>query len=121
MYVTQISYFTDPSTEIKTALTEFIKTGIKTTKLTDSVKKLKTILDVEYRHSQSCETCKYVVDGVLQYRRSGMEKNQMSKLLEELCMIFTGWNDVGCKGRVANEVVCIIFDCNKSNTKNILC
>ncbi|KAI4459677.1 sphingomyelin phosphodiesterase [Holotrichia oblita] len=111
------------STEIKTALTEFIKTGIKTTKLTDSVKKLKTIPDVEYRHSQSCETCKYVVDGIIQYRRSGMEKDQMSKLLEELCMIFVGWNDAGCKGRVANEVDFILYmiDNRKNLTADRVC
>lgn len=96
---------TDPASRIRISLTEFIKTGVKTNNLTDAVKALKSLPDVEFRQDQSCQTCKYVIDGVLQYRKSGVQRDQMSKLLEELCMIFAGWNRVGCKGRVENEIV----------------
>ncbi|GJQ73032.1 hypothetical protein Trydic_g1666 [Trypoxylus dichotomus] len=113
----------DPTTKIRTGLKEFIKNGVKTRNLTDAVHYLKTLPNVKYRDEQFCETCKYVVDGVLQYRRSGVQRKDMIKLLTELCIIFSGWNHAGCTGRVNIEIDALLYmmDNRKNLTADRIC
>lgn len=98
-----------------------MNTKVITDDLINSVKAMKRHTDVEERHDQSCRTCNYVVDGVLQYRRAGVQKNEMMPLLEDLCVIFSNWSRAACHGRVTNEIVRFFLVKYKTPVSNYIC
>lgn len=83
---------------------EFIKTITKPPGFIDFNTNLRNNNET-YQNAEICETCKFVVSGVLQYRKSGINKSLMTNLIKELCVIYSDWGEEACKGYTKLEIV----------------
>ncbi|XP_022919311.2 sphingomyelin phosphodiesterase-like [Onthophagus taurus] len=107
----------EPYNKIATYLKEYIKNGVHQEGLTQAVNELKHLNNATFRSEQICNTCRYVIDGVIKFQRSGVSKEDMLKLIKYLCNTFSDHGPLMCNSMADMEIDAMLFMIN--NRKNL--
>ncbi|KAJ8921813.1 hypothetical protein NQ315_008445 [Exocentrus adspersus] len=91
--------------------------------LTKAVQNISKIENNAESDAVICETCKTVINHVIQYRRSGANKDSMKVYFKKLCKTFTDWGDTACQGYIDIEIDTALFiiDNKKNLTPDRVC